>query len=547
MSMGRRIAAIAAVAMAIGGALAVPWTAGAAEPGARFIFEQCDSAIPGGAVPAYTFENPNGGAMGAQQNCPEPGGSLGIAESGPAQGDPSYIEVAVPETPGGFVETETITAGAANWAEGNLQSHVYADGFPPGSGEWPDTFHVRSARELFNGNGGGFEIALDCNLGQACNPGAAVSAHYIAATEVDLEPPVLAPATGTALSGATLRGHQTLAASATDVGGGLTSLAVLINGLPAPSAPAVPGACAVAQVSNPSVYGLVTASPSPCPPALRGEWNLDTSAYPFHDGSNTVSVCASDLATIGNPNTTCSPPVTVTVDNSCTESPVPGGDAISAQFTTSDSESETVGYGAPAEVDGTLRDSAGDPVSGATICVKSQTLETGEAPAPVSAVKTDAEGRFAYAVPAGPDRELMLGYRHDSFQVARDVHYFAHVGASLEVDPPKLRNGKRVRLWGTLPGPSAADRVVILQANIKGSKRWITFRRATSDEQGGFESGYLFHSTTRRTIYHFRAIVPKQDHYPYVEGGSSAVSVLVKPARRKGRHPHHRHTHHSHK
>lgn len=142
---------------------------------------------------------------------------------------------------------------------------------------------------------------------------------------------------------------------------------------------------------------------------------------------------------------------------------------------------------------------AGDPVPGATICVKAQTLGTGEPPAPVAAVKTDAEGHFAYAVPAGPDREVMLGYRHDAFQFARDIRYYAHVVPSLEVDPPKLRNGRRVRLWGRLPQPDAARRVVILQANVVGSKRWITFRRATTDDQGDFESGYEFHSTTRRT------------------------------------------------
>ena len=38
------------------------------------------------------------------------------------------LYVTIPPTPGGFVETETITSGAANWAEGNLQSNVYADG-----------------------------------------------------------------------------------------------------------------------------------------------------------------------------------------------------------------------------------------------------------------------------------------------------------------------------------------------------------------------------------------------------------------------------------
>lgn len=534
--LGTRTVAAALLALVAVGI----WPGGAAAqvPGARFVYETCDAALPGGNPPTYEFKNPNGGAMGSFQTCASPGGSLGILESGDAQGAPSWLEVGVPETPGGFVESETITALAAGWAEGNAPSHVHDNGFPPGPGEWAETFHEHSQHELFFGSGGTFTIALDCNYGQACATGATIAAHYIAATEVDPTPPSVAGVEGSALSGAILRGHQTLRAQAVDVGGGLSSLLVLANGLPA--AAGVPGGCAVASVSNRSTYGTVALSPTPCPPALRGEWSLDTSVYPFHDGANTVQVCASDLATLGAPNTTCSPAQTVSVDNSCTESPVPGGSQISAQFSGSNSETETVGYGTAAEVSGELQSAAGDPVSGATICVKSQTLDTGEAQAPVAAVKTDAAGHFAYAVPAGPDRELMLGYRHDSFQVAHDVRYYAHAAPSLEADPPRIANGHAVHLWGNLPGPAAEGRVVILQANIVGSRRWITFRRATTDPAGRFKAGYRFHSTTRKTRYRFRAIVPRQDHYPYVEGHSAPAAVLVHP--RRHRHPHrHRH------
>jgi hypothetical protein len=132
----------------------------------------------------------------------------------------------------------------------------------------------------------------------------------------------------------------------------------------------------------------------------------------------------------------------------------------------------------------------------------------------------------------------MLGYRHDSFQVAHNVRYYAHAAPSLRAGPPKVANRSAVHLWGTLPGPAAGGRVVILQANIVGSRRWITFRRATTDEAGAFKAGYRFHSTTRKTHYRFRAIVPRQDHYPYVEGHSAPASVLVHP--RRHRHPHRR-------
>jgi hypothetical protein len=74
---------------------------------------------------------------------------------------------------------------------------------------------------------------------------------------------------------------------------------------------------------------------------------------------------------------------------------------------------------------------------------------------------------------------------------------------------------------------------VILQASVVGSKRWITFRRATTDAEGNFAAGYRFRSTTRPTDYRFRAVVPVQDHYPYVEGHSKPVTVAVRPHRRR--------------
>ena len=146
--------------------------------------------------------------------------------------------------------------------------------------------------------------------------------------------------------------------------------------------------------------------------------------------------------------------------------------------------------------------------------------------------KTDAGGNFAYEVPAGPNRELLLGYRHDSAQIGRSVRVFSRVRPSLGVHPRKLRNGHRIRLRGHLPEPAAAGRVVILQANAPGSHRWITFRRATTGGRGYFRSGYRFTSTTRTTRYRFRALVPRQDDYPWLQGHSKPVRVLVRGGRR---------------
>ena len=513
-------------------AAAGPGTASGQVDGARFVYESCDPALPGANPPVFSSTHVDA-PFTPVQDCGPGNGWLGLYESAAAAtGDWAALEVAVPPTPGGFVESETVTAIAA-LPEANAGSHVLAEGFPGPNYENVRTFPIRSTPAPSpSGDAGNFQIVLDCNT--TCSPAASVGVRDIAATEVDVSAPRLGAVTGSLLAGGVVRGHQTLEASASDEGGGLTSLAVLVNGTAA--APAKSGACALANVSNASVVGTVALSPSPCPGSLAASWTLDTAAAPFHQGTNSVSVCATDLATLGSANTSCSAPATVEVDDSCTESPVANGQSIEADFVRSGGEKITVARGKGAQITGTLVGGGGVPIGGATICLKSATLGSGQAAQPVGWVRTDPSGHFSYALPAGPDREVIVGYRHDSFEVDLPLRYLAHAGPSLKANPRRLRDGGRVRLHGRLPGPAAGGRVVVLQAGVVGSRRWITFRRSTTDRHGRFAARYRFHSTTRKTRYRFRAVVPRQRDYPYLEGHSRPVSVLVRPRRPRRRH-----------
>ena len=498
-----------------------------ARASAHFTYELCDSELPAGNPPSLDFTISSPVAMHPFDTCAEPGGSVGIQDNGQLEAASSTMFVGVPPTPGGFVESETVTAGTAAFVPANHGSFVLEEGWP-GSNVQDSTRTVRIRTEPGQGAANGdFEIYLECDPGYAggCGAGPIDWAHYIAATEVDPNPPKLS--TEDSLTAGTLRGDQPISASATDVGGGVSSLEVLVNG--APAYPPTKAACSLANVDNPSIVGTVAFSPSPCPPTLQGSWSLDTEDLPFREGANTVSVCAADFATIGEPNRTCSSPQTVTVDNSCTDSPVPGGELLSEQFASSGSESRTVEYGSGAEVTGRLTSDAGDPVSGATLCVKLQTPGVQPAPVTVGSVTTDANGDYSYKLAPGPNRDVIVGFRHDSLQLAHEVRFFSHVEPTLTGSAKELHNLQRIHFLGELPDPNRQGRVVILQANIKGSKRWITFRRATTGERGRFNAGYHFTSTTRPTTYRFRALVPAQGGYPWLQGHSKPVAVRVKP------------------
>ncbi len=510
-------------------ALSLPQGASAAPPphAARYTYELCDSALPGGASPALKFVVNSGVPIGYFNNCAQPGGSIGVSESGHAEATIAWLSVSVPETPGGFVETETISAAAGAFGPGNNHTFVYEQAWPQNNaGEQTRTFFIRRERATFFGNGGSFELLMNCDgkVGP-CEAGPTIWAHYIATTQVDPNPPTLSGIHGSLLGAGTLRGSQSLEAEGHDEGGGLTNLSVSVNGKQAGSPKAL--ACNTTHVSNSSIKGTVAVAITPCPTSAKGEWTINTEDPPFHIGANSVQVCASDFATIGEPNTTCSAAQTVNVDNSCTNSAAAGGELLSAQFTKSNKETLTVGFGREAEVVGTLRTNSGDPVGGATLCVKMQTLGVDAQASAVGTVATDDNGNYSYKVPPGPNRDIVIGYRHGASQIARDVRYYAHVRPSLHPSPKHLQNGDWVHFWGQLPGPGRRGRVVVLQANVVGSKRWITFRKATSAHKGIFRAAYHFTATTRTTAYRFRAVVPAQAGYPWVQGHSKPVKVLV--------------------
>ena len=488
----------------------------------RFIYEACDSALAGGNMPGAKFVvNPGTPYLGGD-NCEQPGGSLYIIQNGTTSESASFWNVPIAVTPGGHLDGLTLS-GSACGLDGASIAFAYNQGWPANA--CVEQQHIYHSTEAFSF----FWIWLGCNqAGVSCpnnSLGPSIWAHYFAATEVDPTPPTLSNLRGTVLSGAIQRGHQTLGVDAHDMGGGLSRLSVLVNGLPGAEAKAF--ACNVVEVDNPSVDGPVSPVATPCPSDGKADWTLDTQQYPFRNGPNLVSVCASDYSTQSEPNTTCSEPAVVEVDNTCTASTASDGQALSAQFARNGSDSVTVPFDQGAEVTGRLASEAGDPIPGATICVKMQTLGVDRQSSLVDAVKTDAGGRYSYEVPPGPNREVTLGYRHDSKQVATAVNYFAHARPSLKLSPPRVRNGARIRMWGALPGPQAGKRVVVLQASGLHSDHWLTFRRATTDRTGAFHAAYRFGRTPQRTTYRIRALVPGQYGYPWVQGHSKPARVLV--------------------
>jgi hypothetical protein len=493
----------------------------------KFVSEQCDPQLPGGAPPSADFVGTPGGPFTPFQNCASPGGAIGITETGSASNDYAYWFVTVPATPGGYVESLVISAHVCGRGPANDHTLVYEQGWPTScAADAQRLFYVHDTPTSSNG-GAAFSILMNCdgNVG-TCSAGPTIAARDLAATQVDPTPPTLTGPQGSLLAGGVLRGHQSLDVQAADVGGGVSRIELSVNGLPA--AQPVVANCDLAEVKSLTYEGTVAASPTPCPAKLSADWTLDTAADPFRRGANTVEVCTSDYSSLTEANETCAPPQTVEVDNSCTESPIAGGEVISAQFTHNHKQALTVPHGRTARVAGELADDAGDAISGATVCVEMQTQGSRRGLVPVGTATTDAHGHFVYTVPKGPNRRVLVGYRHDSFQVARSVRYYAHAKPTIHISPGRVGHGGGIRIRGKLPGAQGKGRVVVLQASALHSRRWFTFRRATTNKHGVFHGRYRFGATTRTITYRIRAVAPRQRGYPWEVGHSKPALVKVK-------------------
>jgi hypothetical protein len=157
-------------------------------------------------------------------------------------------------------------------------------------------------------------------------------------------------------------------------------------------------------------------------------------------------------------------------------------------------------------------------------------------------LKTDGSGNYQYEVAAGPNRELLIGYRHDAAQIGDTLGYHAHARPTIDASARKLRNGQKVHFTGELPGPSNAERTVVLQAGDGG--RWLTIRKATTGPRGFYRTGYRFTHTGSATTYEFRVMAPKQNNWAWEAGVSHRLKIRVRPRRtHTAGHRNHRHKH----
>jgi hypothetical protein len=145
-------------------------------------------------------------------------------------------------------------------------------------------------------------------------------------------------------------------------------------------------------------------------------------------------------------------------------------------------------------------------------------------------VRTEADGRFVYLLPAGPSRDVRFAYfaYSDSrvAQLSNVVHADVLAPLTIHADRRRVSGARVIGLSGRVGGSSIprAGLLVTLQGWQRGWG-WRTFRTVRTDRRGRWSTRYRFRLSAGR--FGFRAIVPHQGTFPFATGRSSGVFVLV--------------------
>jgi len=335
----------------------------------------------------------------------------------------------------------------------------------------------------------------------------------------DVLPEFVGPPTGTLLDG-TRAQSGTVSASfqAKDTGSGVYEAIVEVDGV------------AVARQvvdANDGRCGEPFTSLKPCKASVSGSISLDTTT--IANGRHNVSLIVTD----GTGANRDAESFAITVDNSAGRGAANGTGAsesakLTAAFKGKTGAAITTGLGRKVVVEGRLTDTAGRPITNATLDVVGVERRLGAVEQPIGQTITGADGRYAITVTASVGRRLIVRYRAfvaDTRAAAvAELALKVRAAPTLSISTRTVRPPRKVTFSGRLRGGSVppGGKIGVIQVNLGGI--WRAFRDLRTDRKGRFKVVYPFKVRQNRKL-RFRVRVVKDGSYPF-ETGTSAVRVL---------------------
>ncbi len=256
--------------------------------------------------------------------------------------------------------------------------------------------------------------------------------------------------------------------------------------------------------------------------------DLDTPEQP---GSYTLRLWLSDEE--GNVGA----PATAPLSYRCVGSGAGPANSLSAGVGTDQGAKAVVRQGRGSILTGRLANS-GDGVMGAPVCVFARIVTEGRREF-LGIAMSRPMGGYSFAIPAGPSREVSAVYRSGHRELDADALLQTVVHPVFKVRRKVVRNRRFARFVGHIPGPANDNVVVVLQ--VRKGKGWLAFRRYRTRAGGKVTVGYRFNRTSHPTRYVMRAQVRSQAGYPYLQGNSDPLTLVVRPGRHRAHRAHSSH------
>lgn len=367
------------------------------------------------------------------------------------------------------------------------------------------------------------------------------------------------PPTGTAhglRDGARIAGATPVVVHADDVGGGVRSVSLRVNGQTVSGAAGGEG-CADVDAANgdPLEYNLMTPCPAERDAVLvlqpahlpSSEQHVVTAVATDAAGQDTV-LAAARVARAAPPGSFdkalgfFNPDLDITSPRRANG--VNGGPArMYLAFVVKRKRGKrtatrfhsrlTVRYGRRARFRGRLTTPQGVPIVGARVwrAVRPVGKSWRLSGKPLVTSKT---GRVTGRMPVrGGSRKVQLVYfpysdlNGHGRTPARSLSVRA--ASTIRVNRSRLRNGNTAVFFGRiLTGPAMERKAVYLQTLVRG--RWRPFGTTRADAKGRWKHRFRFAETRTLTVYRIRAVVPAEGkRYPWATGSTRSIRVIVSP------------------
>ncbi|MGH2960131.1 MAG: hypothetical protein ACRDKE_11050 [Solirubrobacterales bacterium] len=359
----------------------------------------------------------------------------------------------------------------------------------------------------------GLQVGVECAVssGSCAGTGINILRARLIDSRVDIadnNAPTLTLSGGT-LPGASGWDVHSLGVVASDVGGGVKSLSLAIDGQ------------AVTTLNSAGSCTQPYTARIPCPASVPTSFSVDLAKYAI--GAHSAVISATDAA--GNVATLA--PAKFTVGGVSAN----GTPAVEYPALTTRKAVISVKSSKKVAVSGILRTTTGRAIGGATLEVSAASLGgAASASKVIGSVKTGADGGFTYKAKPNGALRITFTFRPASGAIgtaAASTTLRQAIALSARRSQARLRRGSSLTISGRLTGAGRAAAGTPVEIQVKNGKRWSTIDTVTAGKSGNYKWKYRFKRVTRPTLFTFRASVPSKPGWPWSSKTSTSVRVLV--------------------